>query len=93
MTLTKWTLARVPTTSRLRDKPKMSNDARNTGVLWMIDAIKHDNILEIEGTQPGEASNIDAILTGNRSPLMVGVDATVRAKEMPSRTRVELVDR
>jgi hypothetical protein len=59
----------------------------------MINAIKHDNVLEIEGTQPGEASNIDAILIGNRSPLMVGVDATLRAKEMLGCTSVELVDR
>jgi hypothetical protein len=59
----------------------------------MINAIKHDNVVEIEGTQPGEASNIDAILIGNRSPLVMGVDATFRAKEMLSCTSVEFVDR
>ena len=39
-----------PITLRLRNEPKMSNDARYTGVLGMINAIKHDNVLEIEGT-------------------------------------------
>jgi hypothetical protein len=66
-----------PQHSRLLDESKMSNHARvhSTCVLWMINAIEDDNIFEIEGTQFREASNIDAILIGIRSPLMVGIDA------------------
>ena len=59
----------------------------------MVDAIVDDNVLEIEGTQPREAGDIDAELIGIRSPLMMGIDAAFRAKEMLCRTRIELVDR
>jgi hypothetical protein len=85
----------VFTTFRLRDEFKMSNDAclRSTCILWMINAIKHDDVFEIEGTQSREASNIDAILIGIRSPLMVGIDATFRTKEMLRCSGVELIDR
>ena len=59
----------------------------------MFDAIVDDNVLEIEWTQPREAGDIDAELIGIRSPLMMRIDATFRAKEMFCRTRIELVDR
>lgn len=82
-------------TQLLRDELKMSNHARlrSTCILWMMNAVVYDNVFEIEGTQPREASNIDAILIGIRSPLMVSIDTTSRAKEMLCCTCVELVDR
>jgi hypothetical protein len=59
----------------------------------MVDAIVDDDVLEIEGTQSVEASDIDTELIEIRSPLMVGIDAAFRTKEMFCRTCIEHVDR
>ena len=59
----------------------------------MVGAIVDDNVLEIEGAQPREAGDIDAELVGIGSPLMMGIDAAFRAKEMLGRACVEFIDR
>ena len=62
---------------RLGNEFQMAGDPRlrKICVLRVVGAIVHDNILEIEGTQTRQASNIDPVLIRIGSPLVMGVDA------------------
>jgi hypothetical protein len=42
---------------------QISSNARLLGkaVLWVVDAVVDDNVLEIERAQPRQASNVDAV--------------------------------
>jgi hypothetical protein len=55
----------------------------------MIDPVHHAYLLEIERADPVEACHVHPKLIGIRAPLVVRVDATVRAEEMLRRACIE----
>ena len=57
----------------------------------MVYAVHDRHVFEIERAHLVEASDIDAILVGIRSPLVMFVDTTMRAKEVLRRACVEAV--
>jgi hypothetical protein len=57
----------------------------------VLRSIQNRNLGEIEGTDPIEARDIDAILLWVGAALVVGVDAAARAKEVLCLTRIEAV--
>src|SRR5438552_19109974 len=56
-----------------------------------MNAVVHRHFSEIEGTYAIEAGDVDAVLIGVRPPLVMGVDAALRAEMVLRRHGVELV--
>ena len=58
----------------------------------MVDAIVHRNLGNLERVHAFQATDVEAVLFGIRSPLMMSVDPAGRTEVVFGSLRIELVD-
>src|SRR5690606_2053192 len=75
--------------SQHADEPRLR---RVAAVRRMIDPVIDGHLVEIEGADPRQAGNVDAVLSRVRSSLMVCVDAASGAEVVLRGPRIETVD-